>query len=315
MNIKNINFDNCFLASGVLNFFGDGWWYDAWYRALIPGFKITEKTTFVTKTTTFNGQIGNMPLNKNFRPRELVPKSIKVYPLKGIILNAVGLSGPGAKILFESNKWQQINQPFFISFMAIGDNLTQRIEETKKFTDMLIDYLPEFKTKIGLQINISCPNTKHGTKDLMNEALMILKLVAKSKLPIDLKVNALVSNEVVKEIEMSKLCDILTLSNTIPYGIDEINWKKILRQKQSPLKHLGGGGLSGRAIFPLVLDKIKSLRSTGIKMPIKGSGGIFSATDVDKMKTAGANAIEIGTVLILRPWRVKAIVNRANKIF
>jgi len=37
--------------------------------------------------------------------------------------------------------------------------------------------------------------------------------------------------------------------------------------------------------------------------------------DVDKMKEAGANAIEFATVAMLRPWRVKKIIKRANEIF
>ncbi|MDD3711000.1 MAG: hypothetical protein PHP37_00110 [Patescibacteria group bacterium] len=315
MNIKNLYFDNCFLASGSLNFFGDGWWYDFWYKAFVPGFKIIERTTFVAKTTTLYERAGNMPLNENFQPREIIPKCIKAYPLKGAMLNAVGLSGPGANALFERGKWQQIDRPFFISFMAVNDDPDQRLKETTDFLFLLLGYLEQFKTNIGLQINISCPNTKHNTKDLANEALKILKLVSGLKIPIDLKVNTLINTEVVREIERSGLCDVLTLSNTIPYGTEGINWKNVLGRKESPLQHLGGGGLSGKVILPLVLNKIKDLRSAGITMPIKGSGGIFSANDVDKMKMAGANAIEIGTVLILRPWRVKAIIDRANEIF
>jgi len=315
MNIKNVNFSNCFLASGSLNFFGEGYWYDNWFKVFVPGFKVIDRVTFVAKTTTLNYRAGNMPLKNNFQPRELKPKCIKVYPFKGVILNAVGLSGPGAQALLDTNRWQKISKPFFISFMAVGDTPEQRIEETRKFVDLLFDRLKEFKANIGLQVNISCPNTKHSTADLANEALTILSLVAKLKIPIDLKVNILIGKDVVKEIEASKLCDCLTLSNTIPYGTSGINWENIFGGARSPLNHLGGGGLSGKVILPLVVKKIIDLRSGGVSLPIKGSGGILSVADVTQMKEAGANAIEIGSVLILRPWQAKAIINYANKIF
>jgi len=57
------------------------------------------------------------------------------------------------------------------------------------------------------------------------------------------------------------------------------------------------------------------LRLEGVRMPIKASGGITSVKRVRLMKTAGADAIEIATVLIVRPWRVKAILKCAEKIF
>jgi len=109
---KNVNFSNCFLASGSLNFFGEGYWYHNWFRALVPGFNIIDHTTFVAKTTTVDERPGNLPLDKNFQPRELKQKCIKTYPFKGLMLNAVGLSGPGAKVLFKQQRWQKIERPF-----------------------------------------------------------------------------------------------------------------------------------------------------------------------------------------------------------
>jgi dihydroorotate dehydrogenase len=315
MQIRNIAFSNCFLSAGSLNFFRDGYWYDDWFKVLVPGFKMIDKISFVAKTTTLNPRIGNMPLDKNFRPQELKPECIKVYPFSGTILNAVGLSGPGAKVLFEADKWQKLTQPFFISFMAVGLSQAERIDEMKGFVDLLSAYLDKFAVPIGLQINVSCPNAGHNTADLAREAIMFLEQAASLGIPIDLKVNTLVRTEVVREVQDSRLCDVLTISNTIPYGTAGVNWEKLFHQKQSPLQKFGGGGLSGKVILPLVLRKISELRSSGIILPFKGSGGILRASDVEAMKMAGANAVEIGSVLILRPWRAKGIIEKAESIF
>lgn len=315
MKIGEANFSNCFLASGWLNFFRDGYWYDDWFRVLVPGFKAIDTISFVAKTTTLDYRAGNMPLDKNFQPRELKPKCIKVYPFRGVILNAVGLSGPGAKILLDTGRWQKLIEPFFISFMAVGSSRTERIEETKRFVNLLFGYLDRFVTGVGLQINISCPSTEHGTRELADEAIIFLKIASDLGLPLDLKINTLVRNEIVREVQDSRLCDVLTISNTIPYGSEGINWEKLFPHGQSPLKNLGGGGLSGKIILPLVLRRISELRSAGIRLPIKGSGGILHVRDVEAMKAAGANAIEIGSVLLLRPWRVKSIIEKAEEIF
>jgi hypothetical protein len=120
MILRNIEFGNCFLASGSMNFFGEGYWYDNFYKLLMPGFKIIDQVTFVAKTTTFGPRLGNMPLKENFQPKELFPKCIKVYPSRGVVLNSVGLSGPGAQVLFDTRKWQAITKPFFFVFYGRG---------------------------------------------------------------------------------------------------------------------------------------------------------------------------------------------------
>lgn len=316
MKIRNIYFDNCFLSSGSLNFYGDGYWYDQWLKSSIPGFKeAISQTTFVAKTATLGPRLGNMPIDQNFQPRKLKPRCIKVYCFKGMVLNAVGLSNPGIEALLRAGMWQQLGKPFFISFMAVGDTSPKRMEEIKKFVDILGANLARFRTSIGLQINVSCPNTKHKTEDLAAESLDSLYLASELHIPLDLKVNALISNGLISEIGDSGLCDSLTISNTIPYGSPGIDWEKLFGQKTSPLEKYGGGGLSGKPILPIVLKKITDLRRLGITMPIKGSGGILSPGDVDLMKKAGASAVEIGSALILRPWRVPAIIERAKQIF
>lgn len=317
MELRGIEFGNVFAASGTLNFFGDGWWYHQPYRLLFPGFKDLGKCTFISKTTTWNPRAGNMPLKKNLQPKALLPDCIKLYPFKGIALNAVGLSGPGAEVLFATGKWQEIDKPFFISFMAIGETRHDRWLELENFINLFKKEWPNFKTNVGIQVNLSCPNTGHSLSALESETISILTRLSVLHVPIDLKVNALFDTRILKIAVEHKLCDAITVSNTIPFGDakSEIDWDKLFPKGYSPLKKYGGGGLSGKDILELVLQKIRLLRLSGINIPIKGGGGIMHSDDVDKMKEAGANAIEFATVAMLRPWRVKKIIKRANEIF
>src|SRR5680860_159424 len=318
MKLKEIEFPNVCAASGSLNFFGDGCWYHKWYKLIFPGFKKLSDCTFIAKTTTLNLRKGNMALKENLQPRKLLPDCIKVYPLKGVILNAVGLSGPGAEILFKKGLWQKINKPFFISFMAVGNTAKERLKEAKKFVDLMRIYLPGFKAPVGIQVNLSCPNTEHLTSELSQESINILKVFSILNIPVDLKINTLFSIKLLKEIEKKKLCDVITISNTIPYGTYkyDINWKKLLNSKKSPLLKYGGGGLSGKEILPIVINRIKKVRESGITMPIKGSGGIMSERDVELMKfVAGVNGVEFATAAMIRPWRVKRIILKAEEIF
>lgn len=314
MILRNLEFSNCWLAAGVMSFFGSGYWYHNLYNLLVPGFETINDLTFVAKTTTLEARTGNMTLNSlTYQPTEWLPKCIKVYPRTGAMLNAVGLSGPGADKLLRTGNWQKVDRPFWLSFMAISDQASKRLEEMHNFCQLLSRHLP-FSSPLGLQINLSCPNVNHDTNNLSQEAVTLLKAANQLGLPLDIKINPFVKNEVIKNIEASGLCDILTIGNTIPYGSPGINWQKI-SGSTSPLSQYGGGGLSGQPIFHLVINKIESLRANGINMPIKGGGGIMSVTNVLEMALAGANAIEIATVLALRPWRVKKIIAKAQAIF
>ncbi|MFZ4632116.1 MAG: hypothetical protein ACOYL8_02830 [Patescibacteria group bacterium] len=322
MELRGINFGNVFAASGSLNFFGNGWWYHFWYKLLFPGFKEIKKCTFISKTTTLSPRAGNMPLKENLQPKELLPNCIKLYPLKGIVLNAVGLSGPGAKKLFAAGIWQKIEKPFFISFMPVAVNGIARLEEVKRFVELCKEELYKFKAPVGIQVNLSCPNTERkidSTEDteLESETFSILEEFSKLNVPIDLKVNVFFSIRLLWKLEQALLCDVITVSNTIPFGhgAEEIDWMSLFPKGESPLQKYGGGGLSGQAILPIVLRRIKQIRSAGIQLPIKGGGGIMRAHDVNRMKLAGANAIEFATVAMLRPWRIKWIIKRAQEIF
>ncbi len=201
--------------------------------------------------------------------------------------------------------------------MAVANSKEERLKEAKSFAKLLVQELPNFQTKIGLQINISCPSTLHKPNDLSREGLELLQIFSALEIPLDLKANVFIDLETVRELEASGLCDVLTISNTIPAGSlgAGIDWRALFDDQLSPLAHLGGGGLSGDLIFPIVFAKIHRLRKAGILMPIKASGGIINVSRVEAMKIVGAQAIEIATVLMLRPWRVKAIIERAQKIF
>lgn len=261
--LHHINLGPVFTASGTRNFFGQGWSYHKYYR-LIPGFDFSG-STLITKTTTRDFRQGNMPLDKQQQPIELRPKCIYINFRKGLVLNAVGLSGPGAISLIRSDVWQRLAQPFFISFMAVGNSQEERYLELADFCQLLQAY--SFKSKFGLEINISCPNTQHQTDKLITEATDLI-LIAKSRLAdvqIILKINALIHPKIIKQIIEETNCDALDVSNTIPWGQlpDQINWSKIA--PVSPLQKFGGGGLSGKPLLPIVTDWIK--RPGAVELP------------------------------------------------
>lgn len=317
MKLRGVEFGGVFVASGTLNFFGEGWRFHKLYRRLFrKGFNFDD-ATFVSKTTTLNERKGNMALDANLQPLSLFPDCVRVYPFRGVVLNSVGLSGPGAESLFSRGLWQAKTEPFFISFMSVEATKEQRVEEAKSFANIFAKKLPDFSTRMGLELNISCPNLSHCPLSLIDDAVDQLQPFSGLNIPKILKVNALTPIEAIVRIAASGLCDAILVSNTIPWGQlpDKIDWRGIFGSTVSPLRHLGGGGLSGYPLLPIVAQWIFEAKDKGVSVPIIGGGGILRASDVDYLHANGADAVSIGTVAIIRPWRVKGIIERARQLY
>jgi dihydroorotate dehydrogenase len=253
----------------------------------------------------------------NLQPHSWFPDCVRVYPKKGVVLNAAGLSGPGAEYLFSQGLWQKRTEPFLISFMAIGESRDERIMETQRFSELILRRFSEFSTQFGVELNISCPNTAHRLTELFGEVIDQLEGLAELNVPIVLKVDALALIEAVKRVADSGLCDAIAVSNSIPWGElpAKIDWEGIFGSMKSPLEHLGGGGLSGYPLLPIVSNWIAEARRRGVTIPIIGGGGILKKSDVDFLHRQGASAISIGSVALLRPWRVQGIIQHAKRVF
>lgn len=328
MKLRGIDFGPVLCASGAMGFFGEGYRHHKLLRRLGLDFG---GCTFVAKTTTLNGRAGNMPMREdgitpvelmprcilpNFSKAKNIPISIRMF-LQGIMLNAVSLSGPGFEFLLETGRWQNLIKNFFISVMSVAETAEERILEFRSLAKKLIQYLPEFKAKIGLQINISCPNVGLNIDELVYEAETYLDYASELDAPLMPKFNVLTPVAVAKQIAEHPSCDALCISNTIPWGKlpERINWKKLLGTDISPLAEFGGGGLSGWPLLQLVSEWVSCARATGISKPINAGGGILSPADAETLFSVGASSVFIGSVATLRPWRVKRIIRRAQGLF
>lgn len=309
--LRGVDFGPVWTASGTQGFFGEGYWF----HNLSPWFDELQKTTFVAKTVTFGANKGNMALDKTtWRPLSLFPNCIRINPFKGIAINAVGLSNFGIKDALTTLAWQKRTKHFMLSFMPIAKTKADRLQETRRYVTVLKYALPTFTTSIALQVNLSCPNTGEDLKELEAEAVEILSILDELQIPLVPKFNVLTTPETVMRIAHETRIDCVCVSNTLPYGKleQDIAWEKMFG-KVSPLKDQGGGGLSGAPLFPLVQDWLQRARRIGLTIPINAGGGIMHAWQVDELFMAGASSVSIGTVALLRPWRIADIVRTGQK--
>lgn len=276
---------------------------------------------FVSKTIVYPPRDGNMPFrNDKLTPRErFIPRSVVVKPISGHVLNAVGLSGPGAEWAFETGRWQQRSDNFMISFMSVAGSADERLCETKQFAQLMQKYLPDFGGNVAIQANRGCPNSGHIPEEFYEETDEMLNLLGELDIPVVVNFNPTVPGSVMKRTADHEVCDGLWIGNTIPWGDPRVNWEALFGKGDSPLLDRklnvpGGGGLSGPACLPHTVERVIEARNLGITKPIVTGNGIQKPSDVKTLKNAGADGVAIGIVAMLRPWRIKKIIRTAQKI-
>jgi dihydroorotate dehydrogenase len=310
MKLRGIDFECVWNAAGARGFFGEGYWFHKLTRPDFTGI------TFVSKTATKNARLGNKAKYPSLR--ELIyPSWMRVKPFSCHTLNAMGLPNDGLDEYLREGKWQDRIDPFFISIAPspAADTPQRRLEEMKQMIDWLEECDGYFEGLFGLQINLSCPNTGEDPKTFVPEWARLLEAASQLRVPLVPKFSiASAPIEAVMELKDNPNCDAICVSNTVPYDWNGLG-EKIWGKKVSPLANLGGGGIAGPVLLPHVCDYITELRDKGFAKPINGGGGVFCINDINRMRIAGASGISLGTICMLRPWRIQPIVTYANKLW
>ncbi|MGP0072712.1 MAG: dihydroorotate dehydrogenase [Bryobacteraceae bacterium] len=144
----------------------------------------------------------------------------------------------------------------------------------------------------GYELNVSCPNTKHGgiyfSSDpvLLTELVTLIRPLAKRPLIVKLSPNVARIEPLAKAAEEAG-ADAISLVNTfVSLAIDA--------HARRPRIGAGFGGLSGPAIKPIALRLVYEA-SRSVRIPVIGLGGIRSGEDAAEFLVAGATAVQVGT--------------------
>ena len=150
----------------------------------------------------------------------------------------------------------------------------------------------------GYELNVSCPNTRHGgiffSSDpaLLGEVVSAVKKVARRPVIVKLSPNVSAIEPLARAAEAAG-ADAVSLVNTfIALAIDA-------RARRSRIG-AGFGGLSGPAIKPIALRMVYQA-ARAVKIPVIGLGGIASGEDAAEFLIAGAQAVQVGTATFWDP--------------
>jgi len=244
----------------------------------VAGFSNRHAGAIVLKGTTREPRLGNAPH--------------RVYETPGGMLNAIGLQNPGMdKVVDDILPTLDFNETRFIANVC-GSTIEDYAAVTKKFDNSDID---------AIEINISCPNIKEGGVSFGNDPDMSARVVEACRANTDKPLIAKLSPNQTNIQENARRCieagtDGLAVINTLMGMAIDI-------EKQEPIIGNIQGGLSGPAIKPIALLKVKQVYEVAAKhnVPIIGQGGITTAADAIEFLLAGAATVGVGTALFYDP--------------
>ncbi len=224
----------------------------------------------------------------------------RLFETEGGMINSVGLQNIGARA-FIKEKLQELRRFRTAIFANVFGYSPDDYAE-------VVRILEDAEGLAGYELNVSCPNTRHGgiyfssDPSLLSEAVSLVRPLARRPLIVKLSPNVSRIEPLAQAAEQSG-ADAISLVNTfVSLAIDA--------RTRKPRIGAGFGGLSGPAIKPIALRLVYEA-SKAVKIPVIGLGGIRSGEDAAEFLVAGASAVEVGTANF---WDPEAPVRIAREL-
>ena len=244
----------------------------------IEGFSNKSIGGAVLKGTTLEPRLGNTPH--------------RVIETPSGMLNSIGLQNPGVDEVVDNilPSLEPLETHYFAN--VSGSTVEEYVAVTKKFNQSSVS---------GIELNISCPNVKRGGMEFGNDPEMSARVVEACKKATGKPLITKLSPNQTDIQKNARYCieagtDGLSVINTVSGMAIDI-------QSRSPVLGNGVGGLSGPAIKPIALLKVREVYEVAKKhgVPIMGQGGISNTSDAIEFILAGASTVGIGTALFFDP--------------
>ena len=214
----------------------------------------------------------------------------RLWEAHGGMINSVGLQNVGVRAFVQDKLPQLRKLPVTIFANVFGYAAEDYLE--------VIRVLNDAEGVSAYELNVSCPNTKHGGIFFSNDADALKALVTDVKRiasrPIIVKLSPNVARiEPLALAAEESGADAVSLVNTfVSLAIDA--------RTRRPRIGAGFGGLSGPAIKPIALRMVYQA-AQAVSIPVIGMGGIASGEDAAEFLIAGATAVEVGTASFWNP--------------
>ena len=228
-------------------------------------------------------------------------EGMRVHETPSGMMNSVGLENPGVQG-FIDKELPDFSRLDTCRIVNLGGGCEDDyVEGARLLDDKDFDIV---------ELNISCPNVKHGgmafgiKSEVAREVIRSVRKATKKPLIVKLSPNA---EDIV---EMAKVCqeegaDGISLVNTFKAMAIDIH-------KRRPVFNNVTAGLSGPAIKPIALRMVYEV-CQAVTIPVVGMGGIMTAEDVIEFIMAGATCVQLGTANFANPRIGQEIIEDLNR--
>jgi len=214
----------------------------------------------------------------------------RVWESSAGMINSIGLQNIGVRA-FIREKLPALAKLQTAVFANVFGNATEDYVE-------VIRALEDAEGLAGYELNVSCPNTRHGGIYFSNDPVLLAEVVtavrAVARRPLFVKLSPNVSRiEPLAQAAEQAGANAISLVNTfVALAVDA--------KTRRPRIGAGFGGLSGPAIKPIALRMVFEA-SRAVRIPVIGMGGIATGEDAAEFLVAGASAVEVGTATFWDP--------------
>ncbi len=248
-----------------------------------PYLDLNQLGAVVTKGMSLNPKAGNNP------PR--------ICETVSGMLNAIGLQNVGVDAFIKDKitYLEQFDTPVIVNFF--GNTQDEYGEVAARLDDV--------PGVAALEMNISCPNVKHGGIIFGTDpkaAFAAVSLVRKrTTKPLIVKLTPNVTDiQITARAAEDAGADALSLINTLTGMAVDVKTRK-------PRLANTIGGLSGPAIRPIAVRLVYQVVQA-VQVPVIGIGGISRAMDALEFLIVGAKAVQVGTANFVDPNAMATII-------
>ncbi|HML16166.1 MAG TPA: dihydroorotate dehydrogenase [Bryobacteraceae bacterium] len=208
----------------------------------------------------------------------------RLYETESGMLNSIGLQNIGVRAFVEQKLPALRSSDTAIIANIFGYSVEDYCEVARVLDDA--------EGLAAYELNVSCPNTKHGGIFFSSDPAMLSQVVQKvrsaTRRPLIVKLSPNVASiQPLAQAAAEAGADAVSLVNTfIALAVDA--------RARRPRIGAGFAGLSGPAIKPIALRMVYEA-AQAVKIPVIGLGGIANGIDAAEFLIAGASAVEVGT--------------------
>lgn len=213
----------------------------------------------------------------------------RVYETAAGMMNSVGLQNPGVHAFIDS-ELPEMKKLDTVVIANLGGGCTEDYEKgVELLSNSDIDMI---------ELNISCPNVKHGGMAFGIKSQVAYEVVSKvrklCKKPLMVKLSPNAEDIVDMAVKCTEAgADAISLVNTFKGMAIDIH-------KRKPIFNNITAGLSGPCIKPIALRMAYEVAKE-IDIPVVGMGGICTGKDAIEFIMAGCYAVQVGTANFIKP--------------